>query len=80
MEKHHDHGLGNHSDDEHIHMPSPSLSPIVLALGISCIGFAVAPTIFRLPFAVLGLLLTGYGLYTWIYDEIRNASTVEESE
>jgi flagellar biosynthesis component FlhA len=69
----------NHDHEEHIHMPAPSLSPIVLAAGMTFLGFAVAPTIFRIPFIVLGVLLTGYGLYTWIYDEVKNAASAEET-
>ncbi len=81
MEKEHTTEHAHHGHDahgEHIHMPPPSLSPIVLALGISLLGFSIAPTIFRVPFIVLGVLLTAYGLYTWIYDEVRNAAATEE--
>jgi hypothetical protein len=77
---HHD-AHGAHGDhEEHIHMPPPSLSPIVMSLGMALLAFAVAPTIFRLPFIIVGALLTAYGLYTWIYDEVRNAAATEESE
>ena len=69
----------NHEHEEHIHMPAPSLSPIVLAAGMTFLGFSIAPTMFRTPFIILGVLLTGYGLYTWIYDEVKNAASGEES-
>jgi hypothetical protein len=71
--------VDHHEHEEHIHMPAPSLSPIILAVGMCLLGFAIAPTIFRIPFVVLGVLLTGYGLYTWIYDEVKNAESAEEA-
>ncbi len=81
MEKTHEQGHDAHGGHaEHIHMPSPSLSPIVLAIGISCLVFAIAPTPLpmRITLAVIGALLIAYGLYTWIYDEVRNAEHAEE--
>ncbi|MCS7061244.1 MAG: hypothetical protein RMN25_08750 [Anaerolineae bacterium] len=56
---------------EHIHMPSPSLSPIVLALGLTVLGFGLA---FGVIPIVLGAILTTIGLGTWIADDIRSAA------
>ncbi|MBX7214671.1 MAG: hypothetical protein K1X39_11720 [Thermoflexales bacterium] len=60
------------NEEEHIHMPSPSWSPIILALGMTLVifGVSLASAIF-LP---LGAVITLIGLGSWIYDEIRNAS------
>jgi hypothetical protein len=70
----------HHEHEEHIHMPAPSLSPIVLAFGMCFLGFAIAPmpTWLRLTFVVLGILGLLAGLGTWIWDEIRNADHAEE--
>jgi hypothetical protein len=74
------HTSHDHDSDDHIHMPPPSLSPIVLAFGISFFVFALANTVIwlRLTLLVLGLLLMGYGLYTWIYDDVKAAAATEE--
>jgi len=58
--------------EEHIHMPSPSFSPIVLALGLTILCFGLA---FGAVAVVLGAVVTVIGLGTWIADDIRSAST-----
>jgi hypothetical protein len=68
-----------HQHEEHIHMPPPSLSPIILGAGMTFLGFSIAPTIFRIPFILLGIIGIVIGLGTWVYDEVKNASTVEET-
>ena len=81
MEHTNEHAHQNAAHDEHeehIHMPSPSLSPILLGFGMALLGLAIAPTVLRLPALVLGILGTGWGLFTWIYDEVRNAASAEE--
>lgn len=62
--------------DEHIHMPPPSFSPIVLALGLTILCFGLA---FGAIAIVLGAVVTVIGLGTWIADDIRSASA-EPSE
>ena len=59
------------AEELHIHMPSPSLSPIILAAGITLLAFGVA---FGTLVIILGAIITLIGLGTWIYDDIRNAS------
>ena len=56
---------------EHIHMPSPSFSPIVLALGLAFISFGLA---FGAVILIIGVIITAIGLGTWILDDIRSAS------
>ena len=62
-----------HADhaEEHIHMPSPSFSPIILALGLSVVSFGVA---FGAVALIIGAIVTVIGLGTWILDDIRSAS------
>lgn len=48
--------------DEHIHMPSPSYWPLVLALGLPIIAYGV---IFSIPIAVFGTVLVLFGAFGW---------------
>lgn len=66
----HEHG---HDDEHEPHMPPPSLSPIILAAGMTFLGFGL---VFGPIIIAIGVVLTLLGLGTWLYDEIRNASTV----
>jgi hypothetical protein len=59
------------AEDLHIHMPPPSLSPIILALGMTTAGFGIA---FGTVVIIIGAVITLVGLGTWIYDDIKNAS------
>ncbi len=59
------------AEELHIHMPAPSLSPIILAAGITIAAFGIA---FGTLVIILGAIITLVGLGTWIYDDIRNAS------
>jgi hypothetical protein len=59
------------AEELHIHMPAPSLSPIILALGMTIAGFGIA---FGNVVIVIGAVVTFIGLGTWIYDDIKNAS------
>ena len=61
-------------EEEHIHMPAPSLSPILLAFGLTAgvFGIVLGPIVM-----VIGIILTVLGLGTWIYDDVKNASAEE---
>ena len=61
-------------EEEHIHLPSPSWAPIILAAGMSGIVFGIVLTPVLL---VIGVVVTVIGLGMWIMDEIRNASTAD---
>ncbi|MEO6063671.1 MAG: cytochrome c oxidase subunit 4 [Thermoflexales bacterium] len=58
--------------EEEIHMPPPSWSPIILALGMTLLVFGVS--LASIVFVPMGAVLILIGLGTWIYDEIKNAS------
>lgn len=65
--------MGENREEESIHMPSPSWSPIILALGMTLLVFGVSlASVVVIP---LGGIVTLIGLGTWIYDEIKNASS-----
>lgn len=64
-------------EDEHEHephMPPPSLSPIILAAGITALGFGI---VLGPVLIILGAIVTLLGLGTWLYDEIKNAGAQE---
>jgi cytochrome c oxidase subunit 1 len=48
--------------DAHIHMPSPSYWPIVLALGLPVAAFGV---IYSIPVAIFGAVIILFGAYGW---------------
>jgi cytochrome c oxidase subunit 1 len=48
--------------DAHIHMPSPSYWPIVLAAGLPVIAFGV---IYSIPIAIFGGVIVLFGCYGW---------------
>lgn len=51
-------------------MPAPSLSPIILAFGMTFLIFGIALGPIAIALGVIGILI---GLGTWLYDEIKNA-------
>ncbi|MGI9602308.1 MAG: aa3-type cytochrome oxidase subunit IV, partial [Acidimicrobiales bacterium] len=48
-----------------VHLPSPSYWPIVLAAGLPIIGYGL---IYNLWLCVLGGLITGIGVYGWVFE------------
>lgn len=63
-----------HEDEHEPHMPPPSLSPIILAAGMTALGFGL---VLGPVLIILGTIGTLIGLGTWLYDEIRNAGAQE---
>ena len=59
--------------DQHIHMPSPSYWPILLALGLPIVAYGV---IFSLILAVLGGVIVLLGMFGWVLEP----SVAEESD
>ncbi|MGE0877233.1 MAG: cytochrome c oxidase subunit I [Acidimicrobiia bacterium] len=51
--------------DEHIHMPSPSYWPIVLAFGFPWVGFGL---IYNRLFLIVGALIVVMGIYGWVME------------
>ena len=57
--------------DEHIHLPSPSWAPIVMALGLTGVAFGV---VLGLLILIPGVLVMLAGLVLWIYEDIKSAA------
>ena len=63
------HGAAAHDEDEHeIHLPAPSFSPVVIAIGVTvaCVGLLATPILIAVGGAVVLL-----GLATWLIDDAR---------
>ncbi|HQV68925.1 MAG TPA: hypothetical protein PLJ62_03995 [Thermoflexales bacterium] len=56
--------------EEHIHMPPPSFSPFLIALGLTGIAFGIVLTPIML---VLGIIIFGVGFVMSMIEEFRNA-------
>lgn len=61
------HIADSESTDFHVHLPDPSIWPIVIALGIAVL---VNGIVLGLPVLVLGLLLIAFGIGGWIRQDI----------
>jgi cytochrome c oxidase subunit 1 len=58
---------------EHIHMPSRSYYPLITALGLPIMGYALIfgwGTAFFLPFLFLGLIVSFLGIYGWALEPV----------
>jgi cytochrome c oxidase subunit 1 len=61
---------GANGHDEHdgghgIHLPSPSYFPLLAAVGIPIMAYAA---IYKPIFAVIGAVITIFGLYAWVFE------------
>jgi hypothetical protein len=54
--------------DQPIHMPPPSLSPVLIAVGVTFISFGILWSVILIGIGVLLLLV---GLATWLIDDAR---------
>jgi len=67
-----------HPEANEPHMPAPSLSPLILAAGMTMAAFGI---VLGPLLIILGVVAFLIGLGTWLYDEIVNASAVgDDSE
>ena len=64
---HADHTTGaGHAD--HIHLPDPSIWPIVIAFGSTVL---LAGVVLGLVVLLLGLIILGVGVVGWVYEDIE---------
>jgi hypothetical protein len=54
--------------DEPIHMPPPSLSPVIIGIGVTFISFGILWSVILVG---IGLVLLLVGLATWLIDDAR---------
>ena len=55
-------------NDEHIHLPSPTVWPLVVGAGATLAGFGLLTSV---VLSALGLVLMVWGIYSWI-QELRH--------
>lgn len=63
------HGAAAHDEDEaEIHLPAPSFSPVIIAIGVTlaCFGLLWSPLLIA-----LGGVVFMAGLVTWLVDDAR---------
>ena len=54
--------------DQPIHMPPPSMSPVIIGIGVTFISFGV---LYGIVLVGIGVLLLVLGLATWLIDDAR---------
>jgi hypothetical protein len=54
--------------DQPIHMPPPSLSPVIIGVGVTFISFGI---LWSLILVGIGVVLLLVGLATWLIDDAR---------
>lgn len=69
------HGPSGPAEHE-IHLPGPSLSPPIIGLGVTLLGFGV---LFGLPLIIAGLAVLLIGLVTWLVDDARAYAKAPDS-
>ena len=69
------HGSSGPAEHE-IHLPGPSLSPPIIGLGVTLLGFGV---LFGLPLIIAGLAVLLIGLVTWLIDDARAYAKAPDS-
>lgn len=61
--------LSDHTpDEEHIHLPPPSIWPVSTAFGVALAGFGLVSSYW---FSLVGILIMGYSLMSWV-QELRH--------
>lgn len=60
---------GEEPPEAHIHMPSPTIWPVMIAFGVTLFGFGVMSS---LTFAICGAIILLLGVAGWI-QELRHA-------
>ena len=61
--------------DQPIHLPPPSLSPAIIALGVTFISFGILSSVILIGIGVVLLLV---GLATWLIDDARAYTQVSD--
>lgn len=54
--------------DQPIHMPPPSLSPVIIGIGVTFISFGILWSVILVGIGVVLLLV---GIATWLIDDAR---------
>jgi hypothetical protein len=64
-----DHGDGGHGQSEaEIHLPSPTLAPPIIGLGVTILTFGI---LFGVALVAVGALLMAAGIALWLVNDAR---------
>jgi hypothetical protein len=65
-----DHGGGGHgqSSETEIHLPSPTLAPPIIGLGVTILTFGI---LFGVALVAVGALLMAAGIALWLVNDAR---------
>ncbi len=55
--------------DEEIHLPSPTVAPAIIGLGVTLLSFGI---LFGLPLIIAGAVLMTLGLAIWLINDARD--------
>ncbi len=67
MAEHHGSARG-HGGEEEIHLPSPTIAPAIVGLGVTLLSFGI---LFGLGLVVAGALLMALGIAIWLINDAR---------
>ncbi len=67
MAEHHG-GAPTSTGDEEIHLPSPTVAPAIIGLGVTLLSFGI---LFGLPLVIAGALFITLGLAIWLINDAR---------
>lgn len=57
-----------HSGEDEIHLPSPTLAPATVGLGVMLLGFGI---LFGIGLVVVGALIMVLGIAIWLINDAR---------
>ena len=57
-----------HSGEEEIHLPSPTMAPAIIGLGVTLLSFGI---LFGIGLIVAGALLMAVGTAIWLINDAR---------
>ncbi len=63
-----DHSTTGHAGEAEIHLPSPTLAPPIVGLGVTILTFGI---LFGLPLVIVGALFMAGGIVLWLFNDAR---------
>lgn len=67
-EQHGERSTGGHAGEEEIHLPTPTLAPATIGLGVMLLGFGI---LFGMALLVAGAAFVALGIVVWLVNDAR---------